>query len=626
MLFLILGLACGPEPDGPAMVFDEQGDFWATPLPGDHRRASDGLVTLAGFPNPGGLPVLDDLVGLLDGVATGFAQTGPIYLPFDGSLAGLDWPDALGSIADDSPVWLVDVDPDSPEQGQRYPIDVAFLEDGGPSGADHLLALLPVQGVPLRPGTTYAAAVQQQLGETLLQPLPDAVRALWPDVLVDQDLGALTVFTTWDPLAEQSALVAAVGDRLAPQVDEPWVLTETYDSYCVYESTLTVPVFQAGEAPYLDGGGGIEFAGGEPVFDHDESARILVSLPRHSMPAAGFPTAVFVRTGGGGDRPMVERGAFDSEGELIEPGSGYARVFAAAGYAGVSVDGPLGGIRNTTGADEQFLIFNVSNPAAMRDNLRQSAAELAALPELLAAIAIDAGDCPDLGGTVVLDTGTLALMGHSMGATIAPVVLPDAPDYDALILSGSGGSWIENIVYKQLPLEVRPLAEAMFGYSSTGYELTSHDVVLSLLQWAGEGADPPLSNRVTRQGELQVLMLQGIVDRYILPPIANAMSVSLGLDLGGDALDEETPEIADLRPLRALLPLSGGQQVSLPHTPAGPLRLVIQIAEDDIQDGHEVAFQHPGPQRAVRCLLEALAVGEAPIVSVEGSWDQACGE
>ncbi len=622
MLSLFLAIACtgDPEPDGPGMRFDPAGDFWASPLPGDHRLRGDGTVDVSGFPNPSELPVIDDLVALLDGVATGAGQTAPIFLPFDGPLPASGWPDAAGSVDADSPVLLVDL-----ATGESHPVDVAVLDDGGPSGASDLLALLPVQGFPLRADTRYAAAVRQAVGDTLLQPLPEAARALWPDVLADEDLAALTVFTTQDPLAEQTVLAAAVAADFATDVDSAWTVTEVYDDYCVVESTITVPVFQAGESPYLDGGGEIVFVDGEPVLDHHETARILVTLPRTAAPAGGFPTAVFIRTGGGGDRPLVERGTFDDEG-LITPGSGYARVYAAAGFAGVSVDGPLGGLRNPSGGDEQFLIFNVSNPVAMRDNLRQSAAELAALPDLLATLAVDAADCPDLAGTATFDADTLALFGHSMGATIAPVALHDAPAYDAVILSGAGGSWIENVVYKQLPLEVRPLAEAMFGYSSTGYALHSHDVILGLLQWSGEGADVAPANRVLRDRDLDVLMLQGIVDRYILPPIANTMSASLGLDLGGEALDEVTPEIADLRPLSELLPLSGGDQVALPHAPSGPLRLVVQYPEDGVQDGHEVAFQLEAPQRATRCLLEGLAVGVAPVIPGGGGWLDLCSE
>ena len=86
------------------------------------------------------------------------------------------------------------------------------------------------------------------------------------------------------------------------------------------------------------------------------------------MPEAGYPLVVFVRTGAGRERPLVDRGVWDEDGELIEAGSGPARNFAAAGFAGISVDGPHGGLRNVTGGDEQFLVYNLGNPAATRDN------------------------------------------------------------------------------------------------------------------------------------------------------------------------------------------------------------------------------------------------------------------
>jgi hypothetical protein len=35
---------------------------------------------------------------------------------------------------------------------------------------------------------------------------------------------------------------------------------------------------------------------------------------------------------------------------------------AAAGWGGLSIDGPHGGLRNVSNGDEQFLMFNVTNP------------------------------------------------------------------------------------------------------------------------------------------------------------------------------------------------------------------------------------------------------------------------
>lgn len=47
----------------------------------------------------------------------------------------------------------------------------------------------------------------------------------------------------------------------------------------------------------------------------------------------------------------------------------------------------------------------------------------------------------------------------------------------------------------------------------------------------------------------RVLILQGHVDNYILPNIADVTSVSLGLDLHGPALDDDgQPDLAGQTP------------------------------------------------------------------------------
>ena len=78
----------------------------------------------------------------------------------------------------------------------------------------------------------------------------------------------------------------------------------------------------------------------------------------------------------------------------------------------------------------------------------------------------------------------------------------------------------------------------MLGYVDLGRSIDDHDPAVNLLQWAGESADPPVYGRqVLHEDPVRarhVLMFQGIVDTYILPPIANSTSLSLGLDLAGD--------------------------------------------------------------------------------------------
>jgi pimeloyl-ACP methyl ester carboxylesterase len=280
-----------------------------------------------------------------------------------------------------------------------------------------------------------------------------------------------------------------------------------------------------------------------------------------------------------------------------------------------------------TGGDEQFLVFNYQNPIALRDNVRQSAAELALAVEVLAGVTIALDDCPGASapdGVARFDTETLAVMGHSMGASIAPLAAAVEPRFDALLLSGAGGSFIENLLHKQKPLATKGLVEIILGTIGSGYALGEHDPMLSLVQWAGEPADVPPYALATPPRH--VLMMQGIVDHYILPPIANATSLSYRLDLAGAALDAQSAELAPFTPLASLLDLTGRAAIALPASANGAdgvTAVVVQQLEDGIEDGHEVVFQTEPPQRAYRCFLAGLAEG-VPVVPAPADADAPC--
>ncbi|HEX8789613.1 MAG TPA: hypothetical protein VF765_01590, partial [Polyangiaceae bacterium] len=129
-----------------------------------------------------------------------------------------------------------------------------------------------------------------------------------------------------------------------------------------------------------------------------------------------------------------------------------------------------------------------------------------------------------------------------------------------------------------------------------------------------------------------VLMEQGIVDHYIMPPIANAMSLSLGLDLTGTPLDDTSAELkSDGTPtLESVLQFSGGTQVALPVTGnltsdgAHVTAVVTQHPSDGIEDGHEIVFQTDAPKREYRCFLAAWAAGTVPSVPMPGAIDDPC--
>jgi hypothetical protein len=640
---LLAGCGSGDEVTGGGtrlrMDFGDTASFFASPFPSDHRLV-DGVVDMSAYPNPDGIPFVESMLAVVDGKADGFGQSSGIFLSATAAIDESTLPSLSDSVTPEASVYLIGIDAASPDYGQRYPVTVKFTADAGPFGEANLLSVVPFQGVPLLPRTRYAVMVSNRVrdvsGDALASNMDtiDSLSGAAAETYqlardaVDDSVMAMAAFTTSDATEGMSALLAHAKTLPMPAPLSAWSQTDMFDEYCVYQTTLNMPVYQQGEPPYQDVGGGIEVDdSGDPVYDRDEEARVVVTVPRSVMPAGGWPTAVMVRTGGGGDRPLVDRGVRDEDGNVAIPGSGPALHFTRAGFAGVSVDGPHGGIRNVSGGDEQFLIFNIGNAAAMRDNIRQSALELALLVDVIDTFSVDASDCPGADASIAFDISTLAIMGHSMGATISPLTLAVEPRYRAVILSGAGGSWIENVMHKQSPVAVRPLAELLLYYPTHGRKLHAHDPVLSLLQWAGEAADPPLYAReIMHSGDPRnVLMLQGIVDTYILPPIANATSVSFGLDLAGVALDVDDPGLSEFLALEQVLAFGGGELSALPVSGNrdDATAVVVQHAQGPVEDGHEVAFQTEAPKHQYRCFLDSLRSG-TPIVDASAAEDAPC--
>jgi hypothetical protein len=659
VLPLIVAMSCGtqkPPPDTTiSMDFTRASSFYDAPFPSEDLRTEGGHVDLSKFPGQASAVIMQQAVQLLGTDARGFSSTAGVFFSATASIDPTSLPDRAGSTADDASVYLLDADPTSPTYQKKIPASVSYDDDGGPYGAAHQITVLPYQGVPLRPKTRYAAVITRRVRDALgralvpstqMQSLASGVapasvsaaafgeiQGALSALSSTADVVGVAVYRTDDPLAGMKAVVDDLLAKPMPQPNAPLAPNEVFPDYCVYSSTIDMPVYQTGVPPYSKDGGTWTFdAQGKPIFQRNETAGVVVTLPRAPMPANGFPTVVFSRTGAGGARPLVDRGVQPPG----TPGTGPAQELARAGFAAISIDGPLEGLRNPTGDpnQEDFLIFNIGNPGAIRDNIRQSAVELVLGAHILDTLTVDASACPTLANaSAKFDVTKLALMGHSMGATIAPLSAAFEPRFGAVVLSGCGGSYIENILYKEKPLLVRPLAELLVGYVSIQKHLTEGDAALSLVQWAAEAADPPTYGARILNGSgapHNILMFQGIVDHYIMPPMANASTLSFGLDLAGSSLDSQTPEIADFSPIASLLPISSRQTIALPAQnnvslgASSVTAVVTQHESDGIEDGHEIMFQKPGPKYQYRCFLASYAKGGPVIVPESVDSDALC--
>jgi hypothetical protein len=663
---LLVVLSCA-SPSGSAgvsvrMHFDRAGLFDA-PFPSDDLVRDDGTIAIDAFPNPGGVLVVEQGKALLASDARGFAENGGVFFTLSGAIDPDRLPDVAATTSATASAFLVGVTPGEPDYLVRYPVTVRFEVDGGPFGAPDMLSMLPLQGVPLRPKTTYAAVVTRDLGvepSTEMTAIAGGTRpAAMPPRAFDEyrtaleaitqggvargDVAGLAVFTTDDPTTRLGDVIRDMLARPLPAPSTPFVRTDLFPDFCTYTATLPMPDYQAGAPPYdfADSGGAWTFdAAGKPILQRTEDAALVVTIPRAPMPPNGWPIVHFVRTGGGGTRPLVDRGPQAmTGGPALEPGTGPALWFAKAGFAGASVDGPHEDIRDLTHGNEDYEIFNIFNAPALRDNIRESAAEYALFAHVLASLQLDVSDCPGATpSTARFDASKIALMGHSMGSTIAPLVLSAEPLYRAAVLSGAGASWIENIVWKQQPLDVRSVFELLLGYRSAGRALEENDPVLTLFQWAEEPADPLVYTRAMADGSAgvsppHVLMEQGIVDHYILPPIANATSLSLRLDLVDPPLDATNDELtaAGTPTLESELAYSKRSQIALPvsgnRVATGGVHVttvVVQHPGDGVEDGHEVVFQTDPPKREYRCFLQTWAAGQLPRVPLPGDVEGPC--
>ncbi len=208
---------------------------------------------------------------------------------------------------------------------------------------------------------------------------------------------------------------------------------------------------QLSQAPYA---GGEQYRGLLVSYRHRGLLlRALIALPRHRMPAGGYPAIIANH----GYHPRPREYGVRANGENRRPGDYYSEIpeaFAAAGYAVVMAD--YRGHSDSEGI------------AAKPLSLLYYAEDVLALLPLLNQVS-------------QLDTRNLFLWGHSMGGAVSLRMLLARPQVRAASLwSTMGGSLWEQAHYystedESAPLEekeselvgVEALREAIDGFSGT---------------------------------------------------------------------------------------------------------------------------------------------------------------
>lgn len=640
--------------------------FFAQGFPTDLRN-HDGNINVSDFPRPLNLFSLTYKLQLTQ-TDFGYSPAMPLYMQFESGFAGAADIAALNAVAfaaPDAPVQLIDIDPDSPDYGARFPLQIDITAAADLYRPKNLLQVRPV-GKPLRENTTYALIATRQLAAnaTTIQPnrvltallegrnpwlinplmLPsDAARARTVYAPLQQfmsrhgihssDIIGATVWTTGTPTRYLQQIMDRIVQWQPSQPTQAWTLREETADYCVLESRWQAPGLQRGAIPYFTHGT-IAFNGnGDPLTQYQRSTPVIVTLPKQPMPANGFPILHYHHGTGGKATQVFERGYTDASGQQVYTGSP-AQVAAQRGWAAAAMGGHLGADHQEQlrlidqvldlipGFTLNHATYNFLNPAAMRDNFVQMVVERTLYRKMILQQLFDANLCPEAAGAgsqIYFDTDTQAVMGQSLGSMTASAVAVHDQDYQGLIATGAGtfglglalfysigatdvGGTIEQIYLNVPPGSVTgDLFHPVWALAELA--LAPANVALHTAQWLHAPAQ--------FAAPPHALVVEGHYDEQVTLPMQRPYLISLGTDFVNEELD-----VAEADQLLPALETAGYSQQFSPVSGnrAGRTVAVVRYPEDGILTGHHVAFQYAQPQHQYGCFLEDIAAGVTPVI------------
>lgn len=639
----------GTDPNTPppevTSVYDVPGDlsalsgprFFDHPWPSDFRLRKNGTVRFEGYPNPGESSLIGTYIESMRDVLTGFSPVATGYLrfsaPIDPSSLPATPPDALSS---ESSVQLIDIDPASPERGERKLISLRWERDAVLFVPENTLSFMPAVGFPLRPATRYALVVTDALlgaeggrvgaNDSLRAALglvdgegsahSDALATSLPELaaagVAAESIAHLAVFTTNSPAEETARIRDWLHDSYdAPTVREAlWAATDHQDgAFDVYESEYgPTPNFQGGTAPYkipADGGALTFDADGTPLVQNEDDLRFSLMVPDEAacpQPPDGYPIVLNAHGTGGNYKTFVTRG----EGGALAPQClavmGVDQIFheTRPGYHSGSLE---------------LTVFNLNNPTAARATMPQSAIDVVQQARLFtdSDLRIPAS-VSRTGKEIRFDASKMSFIGHSQGGLNGPLFLAVDDSVRGAVLSGSG-SMIAITLLDRKDFDVVGLVRALaFGPADDGSPLTVFHPVMSLAQTIVDPADPihyvPMIARRPRPGfsPKSILMTEGVSadgsgDSQTPPHGTEAQAIALGLPPQEPVIHA----IAEL-PWSDLLPVKISAEGLSGNIANGEASgALAQWEATQASDGHYVLYEVPGAMTQAAQFLRNLA-------------------
>ncbi len=637
-------VACGGGDKGTVVYFDLDGNvdtpatFFDSPLPSDLRLTSTGKPEMSGFPNPRDVVIVADLLAVA-GDRQGFPVMPVAYFRFDAALAPHRHSDVVPASID-APVLLVDIDADSPERGRLFPtVALTLVIDDYMAG--YGLAIAPRPGFVLAGNRTYAFVVMRGFNDGEGNPLgvADAVAELargkvpdgawgqaaaelfaplWPtltDLGIDSgEVAAATVFTTADVVADLHALSSALLDDYAVTIEGLAVDSDDgdHERFCELLATVSYPQFQKGKPPFNRDGSFELDADGLPIWQRDEVAPIVITLPKGEMPADGYPLMVYFHGSGGLSSQVVDRGQQVDLESSPRIGEGPAYVVAAHGLAAAGSALPVNPERVPGASDIEYLNFN--NLPAFRDTFRQGVIEQRLFIEALRTLEIAPASLAGCTGNTLpagasafkFDPDQLVALGQSMGGMYTNLITPVEPRIRAAVPTGAGGLWNLFILETSLLAGTKDLLAIIIG--TPAEELTFMHPGMHLLAMGWETSEPlvfmprlaqrPLPGHPVRP----IYEPVGKDDEYFPTMIYDAVALAYGHEQAGDAVWPSMQEALALADLGGLInyPVVGNLTSAGGDSYTGA---VVQYEGDGIRDPHVIFVQLDQVKYQYGCFL-----------------------
>lgn len=618
--------------------------FFDHPWPSDFRLDSDGTPHFAGYPNPRSVPLLRNYIGAVESLVSGFSPAASGFLRFTAPIDPSSLPkDPPASLLETASVQLLDVDPSSPERGQRKLVSLRYQREAGVYWPENTLSFMPTLGFPLRPATQYAIVVTKAARSAEGAPLARAraldevlglaeagavtgeIRERWRPAMeeidkagiVREEIVHLSVFTTNDPTAE----LMAVRDHLhasyeAPSFDDSkWTVSAKNTLHTVYEGEYgPTPDYQQGRVPFAKSadGGGFEFRNGEPVVQRDFSLRFVLSVPNPSncpMPASGYPIVLHAHGTGGDYQSHLRSGVFDDLSAHCIASMGIDQIFHG-NRPGAPSPGP-----NKAQA-EQLLFFNFENPHAARTNARQAAIDEIQRARLFteSKAEIPANVTNDM--AIRFDPERVMFYGHSQGGLNGPLYLAVDDSARGSVLSGSGSMISVSLLEKTEPIDISKLVKGFFLAldKDEQHEVDPFHPAMSLAQTIVDTADPiHYVSRIVREPregfppksiyQTEGVNPDGTGDSFTPPTCIRVQAVATGLPLQSPVVYPFAEH--DFAGLEVLAIPEAGVSGNLASGKASGV--LAQWPASEARDGHFVIFDIAAARAQAAGFLRNLA-------------------